>query len=318
MRQRVGHTNAVKAIAFCQDGRLVSGSTDRTVRIWDPSNWETIQTIRAGTPVYSIAIARHDGTIAYAGRHPGEAVGATPIQTYRPAEKQAGNEVEFPYQRSPASLAAYYPNGIARSVWSLSYSSDGVYLAAAGRVMGGGNIPNGGGGHSFLTSNESVHGPLADTSAYSLTFAPDGNRLAVTASATVRVYAHPRNQEPVVSYGLQSTWAAAVTFVPGSPLVAVGVNNAIYFADATEQKRKPRKVKSGFRRITAIAALPDGRRVIVGGRPEGVEVYDPATAELVVRYDFGLGGINGVAVAPDGLTFAVAGEEGVGAYDWDS
>ena len=104
--------------------------------------------------------------------------------------------------------------------------------------------------------------------------------------------------------------------MPGAPTAVVGVNSALYFVNATA-KQKPRKVKTGFRTVMAIAAPPDGRAVIVGGRPAGVEVYDPETGGLAVRYDFGLGGVNAVAVAPDGLTFAVAGDDGLAVYDWD-
>jgi hypothetical protein len=57
--------------------------------------------------------------------------------------------------------------------------------------------------------------------------------------------------------------------------------------------------------------------VFVGGKPDGVEVYDPETGRLRVRYDFGLGGVHAVAVAPDGLTFAVAGDDGLGVFDWE-
>ena len=119
-----------------------------------------------------------------------------------------------------------------------------------------------------------------------------------------------------MSYPLPSQWAAAVAFVPGGPLSVVGVNTALFFVDAAA-RRKPRKVKTGFRTVTAVAATPDGRAVIVGGRPAGVEVYDPDAGALRVRYDFGLGGVNAAAVAPDGLTFAVGGDDGLAVFDLD-
>jgi WD40 repeat protein len=37
LRHLAGHTNDVAALAFCPDGRLVSGSDDHTVRLWDPT-----------------------------------------------------------------------------------------------------------------------------------------------------------------------------------------------------------------------------------------------------------------------------------------
>jgi hypothetical protein len=314
VRWLVGHTKDVRTVAYLPDGRLVSGGSDRTVRVWNPVSGECVHTIRAGTPVYAVAVSPDESTLAYAGRHPGNGVGSVPIQTFRLIAKLPGFTFQFPYL--PSRYPAYYPNGIPRSVWSLSFSGDGRTLAAAGRVMGGGNIPNGGGGHWFRTADIATHGPLAISRAYALRFAPDGERLAVTGDRVVEFYASPEQSEPVVAYRLQSQWAAAVAFLPGSPLAVVGVNSALHFVDSTT-RTTPRRVKTGFRTVTAVDAAADGRAVFVGGKPGGVEVYDPDTGLLRVRYDFGLGGVHAVAVAPDGLTFAVAGDDGLGVFDRD-
>lgn len=316
MRWLVGHTKDVRAVAYLPDGRLVSGGSDHTVRLWNPLSGECIRTIRAGTPVYAVAVSPDESLIAYAGRHPGADADTVPIRTFRPADGVRDGTFRFPYRPPPQGFAGYYPNGIPRSVWSLSFSADGRTLAATGRVMGGGNIPNGGGGHWFHANAQFVNGSLATESAYALRFAPDGERLAVTGDRVVEFYASPEQPEPVVAYRLQSQWAAAVAFLPGSPLAVVGVNSALHFVDATNCG-KSRRVKTGFRTVTAVDAAADGRAVFVGGKPGGVEVYDPDSGALRVRYDFGLGGVHAVAVAPDGLTFAVAGDDGLGVFDRD-
>jgi WD40 repeat protein len=314
----VGHTKDVRAVAYLPDGKLVSGGSDRTVRLWNPLSGECVRTLRAGTPVYAVAVSPDGSTIAYAGRYPGADAGAVPIHTFRPDVGLPGFTFPFPYRPPPQGLVrTRYPNGIPRSVWSLSFSADGRTLAAAGRVMGGGNIPNGGGGHWFRTANaQFVNGSLATESAYALRFAPDGERLAVTGDRVVEFYASPEQPEPVVAYPLQSQWAAAVGYLPGTPLAVVGVNSALLFVDSTT-RTKPRRVKTGFRTVTAVDAAADGRAVFVGGKPGGVEVYDPDSGTLRVRYDFGLGGVHAVAVSPDGLTFAVAGDDGLGVFDRD-
>ncbi len=316
MRLLVGHKKDVRVVAYLPDGRLVSGGSDRTVRVWNPATGEPERTIKAGTPVYAVVAAPDGGTLAYAGRHPGADAAAVPIQTVRLAKGIPGDTFSCPYQPPPQMVAPYFPTGIPRSVWSLSYSADGRTLAAAGRVMGPGKILNGGGGHWFRTHDVTAHGPLAATHAYALRFAPAGDGLAVTNGAKAAFYATPQDPEPAVTYPLQSTWAAAVAFLPGTPLAVVGVNSALYFVDATTQA-KPRRIKTGFRTIGAVAASTDGRAVFVGGKPGGVEVYDPETGTLRVRYDFGLGGVHAVAVAPDGFTFAVAGDNGLALFDRD-
>jgi WD40 repeat protein len=55
VRQLVGHTRDVRAVAYLPDGRLVSGGSDRTVRVWNVVIGEAVHTIRAGTPVYAVA-----------------------------------------------------------------------------------------------------------------------------------------------------------------------------------------------------------------------------------------------------------------------
>ena len=54
-----GHTSWVRSVAFSPDGEtIVSGSEDRTVRLWNAATGEHLRTLRGHTnPVYSVTFS---------------------------------------------------------------------------------------------------------------------------------------------------------------------------------------------------------------------------------------------------------------------
>lgn len=103
-----------------------------------------------------------------------------------------------------------------------------------------------------------------------------------------------------------------MAFAHGGRAVVFAAGSFLVFADATAAGR-PRRVKTGLRSILGMAVTPDGRTVVAAGRPgeAAVEVYDVAAQSKRAAFDFGVGPAHAVAVAPDGCTFAVAGDRGL-------
>jgi len=61
--QLVGHTNSINAVAILPDqGRIISASSDGTVRIWDPKELRQLQFIRSKLEMISRATLSPDGT----------------------------------------------------------------------------------------------------------------------------------------------------------------------------------------------------------------------------------------------------------------
>jgi WD40 repeat protein len=321
VRHLIGHKRDVRAVTYFPNGRHVSGGADRSVRVWNPISGESELTVKASAPVYAVAVAPDGSSLAFAGRSPPRSE-VNFVFLCDPGTGKLAGKYELRTERDVLEIPTlnWQPTLVRRpvplSIWSVSFHAGGRYIAAAYRQPGGGNIPNGAGGHWWQLSGAAAHAPVPNDRIFALRFAPNGTALGVTTENKACVYRTHDATEPAVSVPLPSAWAETVAFLPGSEVMVVGANSFLFFIDVTGAG-KPRKVKTRFRSVTGLAASPDGRTVLAGGKPGAVEVYDAETGSLRTAYDFDLGGVYDIAAAPDGLTFAVAGDRGLVVCDAD-
>jgi WD40 repeat protein len=298
-----GHTKDVRTVAYAPDGRLISGGGDKKVIIWEPSTPKILETIKAKCIVYAIAVSPDGKRLAFSGR-PGDRVHLTDLTT-----NVAAGSLEWPPFITEARQ--YIPSiTMQGSVWSLSFSADGEYLAGASRISGSGGDLDGFRARWWRGSpGFQDRGEFAELKVYAVGFATEGHAVAVTREGSVLLLDRPDGSE-LLNYKIQSTWAAAVAFVPFAKTLIIAASSYLHFVE-TDGSAKPQKVKSGFRSITSLSVSPDGRWLVVGGRPEQLELYDLASRTRKTVLDFGLGAIYTVAFAPDGCTFAVGGAKGL-------
>lgn len=280
--------------------------------MWDLVSGECVQTIKAKAPVYAVAAAPGGKALAYAGRY---APGAESNFIYlcdlsgSPVGQYEWRSEQVVWERAPVTGAfEQVRRPVPRSIWSLAFSADGQHLAASCRELGGGNMLNGGGGCVWSMADPTRPRSLPDV--YAVAFAPTGRQLAVTRQNAACFLSGPDVQEDGLQYRIPAMWSPAVTFVPGADLAVIGSNSFLYFVNPVERQRTT-PVKTAIRVVTAVVADPGGRVVLAGGRPGTVEVYELASRSRTTTYDFGIGGVHGLAFAPDGLTFAAAGDKGL-------
>jgi WD40 repeat protein len=286
---------------------------------------------KAKGPVYAIAVASDGKTFAYAGRYAPKAesnfvyhcdLAGAPVRRFELKTESyvyRRNEGTGVYERTLAVVP--------RSIWSLSFSADGQHLAAACRVQGSANMLDGGGGFYWRIAAPNNASPLTGPDINTIAFAPAGTQYAATRQNLVEfrelvptlgeVTRAPKNASQKaeaprapVSYPLTAAWAPAVTYVSGADLAVIACGACVYFVNPV-RKDKVTRLRTGIRTVAALAASPDGKTILVGGRPGMIEVYDTLTRTKKTTYDFGIGCVHSLAFAPDGLTFAASGDSGL-------
>lgn len=145
----------------------------------------------------------------------------------------------------------------------------------------------------------------------SVCFAPDGQSVATASGLT---------DSPSVAIQSAKTFAVRHTFSPPgnqtrgilfSPdgnTLAVTTAKSVFLLppDLSAQRHTLTHPKQ----VNCVDFTPDGRRILTTCTDKLVRVWDAATGQLVVSYDWNVGVTNAIAVAPDGLTAAVSGQSG--------
>ncbi len=299
MRRLAGFARAVRAVAFLPDGRLAAGGDDKWVRVLDPTSGECAVAVEARGAVYAVAASPDGRAVAHAVHYyPHDSLGRLGALGVFDPDIGVGRELRR-WSGPPA-----WP------VWSLSYSAGGDYLAAACREPS--FYPVGAGGWWWNVRDSRDCGRLPNRRAAIVQFAPGGTALAVASGGNVVLLADPtqrnRADRRVWPVPAASPWSLAFT---GAESFAVSCGPYLHFADADGSVARLHTAE----RFAALAASPDGRTLLAGGRSGAVECYDARTRALRGRHDFGVGPVHALAFAPDGLTFAVAGEGGLAVCD---
>ncbi|KAG8833251.1 hypothetical protein FRB91_000039 [Serendipita sp. 411] len=336
-RRWTGHTGTVNSIAFSPDGcRIVSGSADKTIRLWDIETGQILGEPLRGhrANVYSVAFSP-DGRQMASGSWD---------ETIRLWDTETGQIVGEPLRGHSSSVAsvAFSPDGcqIASGSWDKTIR---LWDTETGQTIGeplrghsapiesvvfspdGRRLVSGSDDHTIqvwdVESGQAVGEPLRGHSKpiSSVTFSPDGRRIASgSEDKTIRLWNAITGQavgEPLQGH---SASIKSVVFSPDGCQIASGSYDwTIRLWDAETGKALGNPLK-GEAVICSIAFSSDGCRVASGDVNNTIQLWDAETTQALGESLQGhISAVVAVKFSPDGHQI-LSGSQDKTIWQWDA
>jgi len=274
-----GHTGPVTAVAVSPDGtRIVSGSEDRTVRVWNLADGGLERTLEGHTDsVVAVAISP-DGTRVVSG---GE---DRTVRVWNLADGRLERTLE----------------GHTYSVTAVAISPDGTRVVSGGRD---GTV------RVWNLADGRLERTLEGYVVWSVAVSPDGTRIVSGSWRTVQVwnFADGRLERTLEGHSLAVTTVAAS---PDGKRVVSGSSDRTVRVWNLADGRLERTLEGHTGLVVAVAVSPDGTRVFSGGADGTVRVWNLADGRLERTLEGHPGLVWSVAVSPDGTRVVSGGADG--------
>lgn len=280
LRTFTGHTGRVTGVAFFPDGkRLVSGSADGTLRLWDVQTGQEVGQIKVfNREVTSVAT---DGTDIAAGTLGGTAH-LYEAETRRPLTSFSVG------QSNPVECVAFAGNDH-RVVFGTGNGNAWIWPRTG--------PPNDVG---FNKKWQGVNGiGISSKGNYALFACSDG-------------LAHLVDLEMRKEKGRFEGHTAAVlsaAIAPSGKFVVTGSADKTARYWSVLDGREVRRLRGHNGKVLSVDVSPDGKYVVTGSEDRTVRVWDPATGREIRRFTGHEGPVNCVAFSPDGRQIASASDD---------
>jgi WD40 repeat protein len=277
------HTGPVYGLAFTPDGRLLTCSSDRLIRLWDLGSQTELRRWACEKGTFSLAVSPDGRFVGWGGERE-----VTVWQTEGSRQPLIRGKGCWAVAFSPSGKRfVAVGSGWSESAWSLP-SGKPLSLVAP---MEGDDVAYHPDGRTLATSVDSYDEEENGTSCVRLLVAATGRELAVLTPSKPSEHGGP------------------LVFSPDGRWLASLHAEAVVVWDVESRTEVARRAPNR-KEMKGVAFTADGRRLLTAGHDELVRVWAAPNWEEVTSYAWKIGRIKSLAVSPDGTLAAAGGDRG--------
>jgi WD40 repeat protein len=337
-----GHTDQVTSVAISGDGkRIVSGSADQTVKVWDPHTGEVIHTLKGHTNmVWSVAIsadgeriasgsgdktvklwdARKGEEILTLTGHPGPvtnvAISADGTRIVSGAVVTAFGDSEWKVWDADKGQEIHTLRGRTADVASVAISADGKRIASvSGEIFQPGEVTV-----WEADTGKVLHTLKGQTSFTRVAISADGRRIAavsgvgVTEGKLSEIKVWDADTGAVVQtltsrLDEENDFVNVALSADGKRVVSGSLNQTLKVWDA-DSGQETLSLWGHTAEVTGVAINADGKLIVSGSADQTVKVWDPDTGHRVLPLYTHENNVTSLAISAGGKRIASGSVDG--------
>lgn len=250
----MGHTGNIYSIAYSPDGKYaLSGSLDKTLKLWDISTGKEIRTFLGHTGSVNSVAFSPDGKYA---------VSAGEDNTLKVWDVSTSKEIR--------QLIA---EGIGYGIKSVSISPDGRYALSAGDAIKQWDIATGKEIRIFIKEYSNA-----------VAFSPDGKYAlsGVNIDNTLRLWEISTGKE-IRTFKGHTNYITSVSFSPDGKYALSGSSDQTLKLWNIAKGREIRTFTGHTNSVSSVTFSPDGKNAVSGSSDGTVRIWDISTGKEVVQ-----------------------------------